>query len=134
MKNPFVLFLVLQNRTSRYILPLTGEDTDSDSEIVINEIPRQSHLTVKDVEEATDEESNWAETESTPGRRPVRMGSLQENCGGEVSQEGNDKVVQGNLEEATTEVSDGPLRIEETVSTGEESLCLISSRSRYNFH
>ena len=100
---------------------------------MINEIPRQSHLTVKDVEEATDEESNWAETESTPGRRPVRMGSLEENCGGEVSQEGSDmslgkdKVVQGNLEEATTEVSGGPVRIEETVSTGEESLCFISS-------
>ena len=63
----------------------------------------------------------------------VRMGSIEENCGEEVSQEGSDmslakdKVVQGNLEEATTEVLDGCVRIEETVSTGEESLCFISS-------
>ena len=54
----------------------------------------------------------------------VRMGSLEENCGKEICEEGSevipgkDKVVKGNQEEATAEVLHGSVAIEETVHTG----------------
>ena len=61
----------------------------------------------------------------------VRMGSLEENCGKEICEEGSEvipgkeKVEKGNQEEATAEVLHGRVAIEETAYTGGLSLCCI---------